>query len=100
MNARAVLTAVYRSKPARTFAQTLAALVSVAVAAGQGVESIEWRNVLSVALLAGAYSLLQAVADGAPLSSHQVPPRVAPATGDPAPVADGQDTDADTDERE
>ena len=100
MNARAVLTAVYRSRPLRTFAQTLAALVSVAVAAGQGVEAIEWRNVLSVALLAAAYSLLQAVADGAPLSSHQGQPRVAPATGEPAPVAGGQSTDADTAERE
>ena len=100
MNARAVLTAVYRSKPVRTFAQTLAALVSVAVAAGQGVESIEWHNVLSVALLASAYSLLQAVADGAPLSSHRGQPRVAPATGEPAPVADGQNTDGDTAERE
>ena len=100
MNARAVLTAVYLSRPVRTFAQTLAALVSVAVAAGQGVESIEWHNVLSVALLAAAYSLLQSVADGAPLSSHQGQPRVASATGEPAPVADGQDTDADTDERE
>ena len=100
MNARAVLTAVYRSKPVRTFAQTLAALVSVAVAAGQGVESIEWYNVLSVALLAAAYSLLQAVADGAPLSSRQGQPRVAPATGEPAPVAGGQDTDADAGERE
>ena len=99
MNAREVLTAVYRSKPVRTFAQTLAALVSVAVAAGQGVESIAWHNVLSVALLAAAYSLLQAVADGAPLSS-QGQPRVGPATGEPDPVADGQDTDADTDERE
>ena len=93
MNARAVLTAVYRSKPVRTFAQTLAALVSVAVAAGQGVESIAWHNVLSVALLAAAYSLLQAVADGAPLSSHQGQP----AAGEPAPVAGGQDTDADAD---
>ena len=100
MNARAVLTAVYRSKPVRTFAQTLAALVSVAVAAGQGVESIAWDNVLSVALLAAAYSLLQSVADGAPLSSHQGQPRVAPATDDPPPVAGGQNTDADTDERE
>lgn len=100
MNARAVLTAVYRSKPVRTFAQTLAALVSVAVAAGQGVESIAWHNVLSVALLAAAYSLLQAVADGAPLSSHRGPPRVASATGEPAPVADGQNTDGDTAERE
>lgn len=94
MNARAVLMAVYRSRPVRTFAQTLAALVSVAVAAGQGVEAIEWRNVLSVALLAACYSLLQAVADGAPLSSHQGQPRVAPATGEPAPVAGGQSTDA------
>ena len=100
MNAREALTAVYRSKPVRTFAQTLAALVSVAVAAGQGVESIAWHNVLSVALLAAAYSLLQAVADGTPLSSRQGQPRVASATGEPAPVADGQDTDADTDERE
>lgn len=100
MNARAVLTAVYRSKPVRTFAQTLAALVSVAVAAGQGVESIVWQNVLSVALLAAAYSLLQSVADGAPLSSHQGQPRVASATGEPAPVADGQNIAADTDERE
>ena len=100
MNARAILTAVYRSKPVRTFAQTLAALVSVAVAAGQGVESIAWHNVLSVALLAAAYSLLQSVADGTPLSSHQGQPRVGPATGEPAPVADGQDADADTDERE
>ena len=98
MNAREVLTAVYQSKPVRTFAQTLAALVSVAVAAGQGVESIEWRNVLSVALLAAAYSLLQSVADGTPLSSHQGQPRVGPATDEPDPVAGEQDADADEQE--
>ena len=100
MNAREVLTAVYRSKPVRTFAQTLAALVSVAVAAGQGVESIAWHNVLSVALLAAAYSLLQSVADGTPLSSRQGQPRAGSATGEPAPVAGGQDTDAAAGERE
>lgn len=99
MTAREVLTSVYRSKPVRTFAQTLAALVSVAVAAGQGVEAIEWQNVLSVALLAAAYSLLQSVADGAPLSDRQGLPRVASATDELAPVADGQSTDDDTDER-
>lgn len=98
MNAQEVLASVYRSKPVRTFAQTLAALVSVAVAAGQGVESIAWQNVLSVSLLAAAYSLLQSVADGGPLVTAPTP-HVGPATSTPDAVA-GESAGHDDEHRE
>ena len=56
----------YRSRPVRTFAQTLAALISAAVASGQGVGAVDWHNVISVSLLAAAYSALLIAAEGGP----------------------------------
>ena len=63
---RSWLARAYRSRPVRTFAQTLAALISAAVASGQGVDAIHWHNVISVSLLAAAYSALLIAAEGAP----------------------------------
>ena len=63
---RSWLVRAYRSRPVRTFAQTLAALISAAVASGQGVDAIAWRDVVSVSLLAAAYSALLIAAEGVP----------------------------------
>ena len=63
---RSWLARAYRSRPVRTFAQTLAALISAAVASGQGVDAVDWHNVVSVSLLAAAYSALLIAAEGGP----------------------------------
>lgn len=44
-----------------TFAQTLIAVVSVAVAAGQGLEDVAWLSVLSACALAAILSLAKSV---------------------------------------
>ena len=71
---RDVLHSVYRSKPVRTFAQTLSALLSVAVVGGASLDEIKWVSVLSTAALAGLYALVQAIADGSPLVGPPTPP--------------------------
>lgn len=70
---RQLALAVYRSKPVRTFAQTLGALLTVAVAGGLGVHQIDWRTILSASALAGIYAFVQATADGSSLSTHKAP---------------------------
>lgn len=94
MNAAPVLAAlsfIYRSKPVRTFAQVLAALIGVAVSAGEGVDAINWTNVLSVSTLAAMLALLQAVADGSSLTSDAVRPPLP----DPEPHPGDEDEDED-----
>lgn len=67
------LKAAYRSKPVRTFAQTLAGLLTAAVLAGHGFDAISWPTALSAAGLAAVFSFLQAVADGTPLVGDPTP---------------------------
>lgn len=55
---------VYRFKPGRTFAQTLAALL---VGNGIGILDVDWTASASVAGLAGLVSLLQIWSEGGEL---------------------------------
>lgn len=72
---RSWLVRVYRSRPVRTFAQTLAALISAAVASGQGVDAVNWHNAVSVSLLAAAYSALLLVAESTHTKDRPPDPR-------------------------
>lgn len=49
----------------KTFAQTLAALLSTVVASGQGIESVNWIQALSIAGLAMVFSLLTSLGSAA-----------------------------------